>query len=244
MLLTLRAKISKSKGPKVPKGTRNRGPKEKLLADGREPTDLVPAKLDPAQAQEPLGAAPAEARNIAATIRDPPDRAKGNNWKIPLDVGIFLAKSEKLVKLCWAHTHLVELIEHLVVQDDLVEVDELDHEIDRSHPLRLKMTRGDVVVRPIVPTELHGILDANLVVHDNGVDVAHRLELLAGRYKRFAENTSKTLPIIRPFESDFGIDIARQCPQHRCLKLDIVPSDRGGSMLCRGCSPFFKGSLN
>jgi len=103
---------------------RNKGPKRieeplsqglmKLLADGGEPVEPVPAVLDPVQKQVAPRTVPAEARNAAAAIPVPPDRTKSEDRKLALDFRILRAKSQQFLYGRRPHTHPVELADRLV----------------------------------------------------------------------------------------------------------------------------------
>src|SRR3989344_40684 len=103
---------------------RNKGPKRieeplsqglmKLLADGGEPADPVPAAPDPAQIQVALRTDPVEARNVAVATPVPPDRTKSEDRKLALDFRILRAKSQQFLYGRRPHTHPVELADRLV----------------------------------------------------------------------------------------------------------------------------------
>ena len=112
MLLRRGRTIPRSKGS--PRIQKPRPKRLELLADGREPIDLVPATPDPDQAQAALRAAPAEVRDVAVATPALPDGTKSDNRELALNFRVLLAKGEKLMKLGRTIAHSVELAECLV----------------------------------------------------------------------------------------------------------------------------------
>ncbi|PIP51201.1 hypothetical protein COX10_02585 [Candidatus Berkelbacteria bacterium CG23_combo_of_CG06-09_8_20_14_all_33_15] len=86
----------------------------KLLADGREPVDLVPVVPDPVQVQVAPRTVPAEVRNEAVAAPALPDGTKSDNRELVLNFGVLLAEGEKYVKLGRTASHPVKLAERLV----------------------------------------------------------------------------------------------------------------------------------
>ena len=66
----------------------------KLLANSGEPTDLVPATIDPREGAVALRTVPAEVRTTAKAVQAPPHGPEEDDREFALDVGIFLTESQ------------------------------------------------------------------------------------------------------------------------------------------------------
>ena len=145
--------------------------RKKLLADGGEPVEQAPAVLDPVQVQVAPRTAPVEARNAADTIPAPPGGTKSDNRKLALNLGVFLAKSEKLAKLGGTIAHPVELAERFFGRDIVVEGNKIYQDFGCALPFGREVDRSDIRVSVVIPTRLNSVFHTPSVVHGDKIGI-------------------------------------------------------------------------
>ena len=145
--------------------------RKKLLADGGEPVEQAPAVLDPVQVQVAPRTAPVEARNAADTIPAPPGGTKSDNRKLALNLGVFLAKSEKLAKLDGTIAHSVELSKSVVRRNPCVETHQLYDEVRFAFSLGFEVDRSDIWVSIVIQTRLNSVFHTPFVVHGDRIGI-------------------------------------------------------------------------
>ena len=170
------------------------------LANGGEPTDATPDKLVPVEEQEALRVAPAETGHVAVAIRAAPDRAEGDDRKLPLQFRLVSAESQKLRQSGRTETALVQLGQNGIGGHPLVELEEHDFGLARSAPTDREMLSHDVVVFPVVATDINHVGERHAVVNDDVVATTDH----AIRHDQFGNLAAQSLVGLDPTDVIIG----------------------------------------
>jgi len=163
-----------------------------LLANGQESTALEPAAAIPAKAEFALGTAPIEVGNVTIAAAIHPEGAEADHWVLPLNFGVGRPERQQFRQRGRTQAVRLHVDEDFLGGHHLVQVDELGNDLCRSRSHDLEIPRVDGVVRPVVATGRHHLLD-RLAVVDRDEEPSHRepvgvreelLEILAGHATR------------------------------------------------------------
>ena len=203
------------------------------IAEGEEPTVVVPPAVPPVEAEASLRIVPPQARHAAKTVHHI-GGAKSDDGELSLGLGEGCSVGKQFLDGFRTEAHRVEFGNCLVRCDGSVEVNELGHDIVLALPRVGEVLGCDVLVRPVVVTCLHHVGKRHAVVDgDAGFERGE---------------TTKLPKVVTVHFTHIRIEeIGEKSGLIELLKLfrwDSFLIDEGEEVICLSKSSFFHGVLH